>query len=193
MSQTDQEAAGELLGGEAISLTPVGFVTSPLKTPSLKADGKDLSQQRAVRRAENGVISHLVINREFSPLLDGIEEFSHLLVIYWPHLLPVKARATQKIHPAGFQDLPLTGVFATLSPARPNPLLATVVELLGREENLLVVKGLEAVDRTPVLDIKPYSRHYLYRDNARYAPWMEHLDRLFAQGEAQSGQAEGSA
>ena len=133
MNQTDQDGSGELLGGKPISLRPVGVVQSPLKTPSLKADGQDLAQRRAVRQDEHGVVSHLIINQEFAPLLDGVEDFSHLLVIYWPHLLPAKARGTQKIHPAGFQELPLVGVFASLSPARPNPLLATVVELLGRE------------------------------------------------------------
>ena len=121
MTQTDKDAACGLPGGETIGLAPVGLVKSPLKTPSLKAEGRDLSQRRAVRRAENDVVSYLVIKPELSPLLDGIEEFSHILVIYWPHLLPDEARATRKVHPAGFRDLPLTGVFATLSPARPNP------------------------------------------------------------------------
>lgn len=181
MDQNKHGGNGELIGADSITLTPVGFVESPLKAPTLKADGKDLTQRRALHRAENQAVSHLIINPEFSPLLYGIEEFSHILVIYWPHLLPSKARATQKVHPAGFRELPLTGVFASLSPARPNPLLATVVELLGREDNRLEVRGLEAVDQTPILDIKPYSKHYLYRENFRHAAWMDQLEEMLSE------------
>jgi tRNA (Thr-GGU) A37 N-methylase len=83
------------------------------------------------------------------------------------------------VHPAGFKDLPLVGVFATCSPARPNPLLVTVVKVISREDNVLNVFGLEAVDKSPILDIKPYSKHYLSREDVTIAPWMKALEDKF--------------
>lgn len=102
------------------------------------------------------VISQIVINKSLEAALDGIEGFSHLIIIYWMHRRPSNQQPATKVHPKGDQSLPLTGVFATRSPARPNPLGMTVVKLLERRENILEVVGLDAVNDTPVLDIKPY-------------------------------------
>ena len=77
----------------------------------------------------------------------------------------------------GRRDLPEVGVFATCSPARPNPILVTAVEVLGVEGTSLTVRGLEAVDRSPVLDIKPYNRNYLEVDGLKVSEWMERIQK----------------
>jgi tRNA (adenine37-N6)-methyltransferase len=121
----------------------------------------------------------LVILDEWRELLDGIEAFSHALVLYWPHLLEPARRKLRKVHPMGRQDLPLTGIFATRSPARPNPILVSVVRILGKNENVLKVKGLEAVDGSPILDIKPHVEAYDSKEKPTVAPWMERIQREF--------------
>jgi tRNA (Thr-GGU) A37 N-methylase len=69
------------------------------------------------------------------------------------------------------------GVFATCSPARPNPILVTAVKVLGVHANVLTVQGLEAVDRSPVLDIKPYNRNYMEMEDLKVADWMERIEQ----------------
>lgn len=166
----------------AFHIEPIGQVKSPLKAPSLRGGQGGIQRQGAhfgQVLQENNVDSLIVIERRFSPLLEGLEQFSHIVVIYWPHLLPPEGRLAQRVHPAGFEELPLTGVFATCSPARPNPLLTSVVSLLGRFDNVLEIHGLEAIDGSPVLDIKPYNRHYMMRENVRVPQWMDDLDRMY--------------
>ena len=93
----------------------------------------------------------------YAEALNGIEGFSHIWVIYWFHGndKPEK-RHTLKVHPRGNPANPLTGVFATRSPARPNLLGLNACRLVRREGNRLEVEGLDAWDGSPVLDIKPY-------------------------------------
>ena len=99
--------------------------------------------------------SKVVLAEEFAEGLDGIEGFSHVYVIFWLHKVKNRERRVLKVHPRGRRDLPLVGVFATRSPMRPNPIGLTLVELVERKGNVLVVRGLDAFDGTPVLDIKP--------------------------------------
>ena len=104
----------------------------------------------------NGKI-FVTVQPEFAEALDGIEGFSQIWVIYWFHGndTPEKRR-TLKVHPRRDPANPLTGVFATRSPARPNLLGLQACRLVSREGNRLEVAGLDAWDGSPVLDIKPY-------------------------------------
>lgn len=104
---------------------------------------------------------------EFEYGLKDIETASHLIVLSWYHkadrgLLQVNTPWDDKPH----------GVFATRSPSRPNPIAFSVVELIKRKENVLVVKGLDALDGTPVLDIKPYSSKNDSVENAKLG-WLD--------------------
>ena len=120
-------------------------------------------------------ISEIVIHDDLVDLLDGVEDFSHLLVLYWGHQITEESRSMTKVHPMGRQDLPLVGIFATRSPARPNPVLATVVQLVEREGNILRVQGLDAVDGSPVIDLKPDLPYYRARGEVRLADWMRQI------------------
>ena len=101
------------------------------------------------------LVSEIEIDEAVAPALEGIEEFSHIIVLFWIDRRDTSDRALQ-VHPQGRQDLPLKGVFATRSPARPNPVGLTVVKLLERDGRVLRVLGLDALNGTPILDIKPY-------------------------------------
>lgn len=166
-----------------IEILPVGRVSSPIDTVNLKADSSGLKQDelnqitRKHRKQIRETISQLVINEEYQELLDGIEAFSHVLVLYWPHLLDPERRKLKKVHPMGRKEFPLTGIFATRSPARPNPVLVSVVQVIERKENVLVVKGLEAVDGSPVIDIKPHTSSYDTLDKPKVPAWMEQIQR----------------
>jgi tRNA-Thr(GGU) m(6)t(6)A37 methyltransferase TsaA len=170
--------------GNDMVLRQVGVVKSPLTEPSLAAEHGDLSWKiRADRAAEErAVVSEIVIDAAFTGILDGIEDFSHCLVLYWAHRVSEEGRSMVKAHPMGRKDLPLVGIFATCSPARPNPLCAIVVRLLERSGNLLTVQGLDAVDGSPIIDIKPYNPSYYLVGEVRIAPWLEQIHRELAAG-----------
>jgi tRNA-Thr(GGU) m(6)t(6)A37 methyltransferase TsaA len=165
-----------------MTLVPVGIVQSCLKVPTLKVTRdnlelkpsmEELKQQQ--REIEN-TLSEILIFKQWEPLLKGIEAFSHILVLYWPHLLGPEKRTLEQVHPMGRKEIPLQGIYATCSPARPNPVLVSAVQLVKREENKLIVKGLEAVDQSPVIDIKPYSAHYMKKENLVFPEWMRKIN-----------------
>ena len=108
------------------------------------------------RRDWDNVISQLIFRPDLEDALEGLKEFSHLIVIFWFHLSPAGESAAHKTHPQMRPDLPLVGVLATRSPVRPNPLGMAVVKLEGQVKNVLIVTGLDALNGTPILDIKPY-------------------------------------
>ena len=120
-------------------------------------------------------LSKIVINKEFTKALEGLSGFSHVFVIFLMHEVAAEERKTLQVHPKGRKDLPLVGVFATRSPTRPNPLGLTLVELMSIKGNVMTVRGLDAFDGTPVLDIKPYRRIDMSKE-AKFPQWMGKLD-----------------
>ena len=178
----------EMMPMPAVKLNPVGVVRSPIKRPMLAADEDGLSLQermvdiKAYHRQVKETVCELVIDPQWAELLYGIEGFSHILVLYWPHLIDPARRQLRKVHPMGRKDLPLQGIFATCSPVRPNPVLLSAVVLLQRDDNVLKVKGFEAVDGSPVIDLKPYSKSYLQVENLRFPAWMERIHRELEEG-----------
>jgi len=145
---------------ERIALEPVARVMNDVKEPGMH-QWKD-------------VVSTIEFKPGFEESLDTIDDFSHILVLFWMHRSPQWDRSLAKTHPQRRADLPPVGVFATRSPVRPNPLGMSVVELAGREGNVLTVKGLDAIDGTPVVDVKPYLPGDSITD-ARVPEWVHRL------------------
>ena len=174
--------------GIEMTLKAVGRVRSPIKDPILRADDRCLELQGSLedarRRARDtaDTVSEIEVYPEVADLLDGVEDFSHLLVLYWAHLVPEEGRSLLKVHPIGRKEFPLKGVFATCSPARPNPVLVNAVRLLERNANVLRVSGLEAVDGTPLLDIKPYLPRYFKVEDPTLPDWMNRIVRELTEG-----------
>jgi tRNA-Thr(GGU) m(6)t(6)A37 methyltransferase TsaA len=100
------------------------------------------------------LVSRIVVRKEYAAGLNAIEEWSHLYVIFWMHKIADEKKTL--VCPSSEPGMPRVGIFATRAPIRPNPIGLSLVELVRREANVLVVKGLDALDGTPVLDIKPY-------------------------------------
>ena len=166
-----------------MQLSPVGEVKSELKNPTLKADESGLTLEKRMDRLreEQNRIKSLVceihILKKYEALLDGLEGFSHILVLYWPHLIDPTRRNLEKVHPMGRKDIPMQGIYATCSPVRPNPVLVSAVKLLGRKNNILKVQGLEAVNGSPIVDIKPYNKNYYGVSDATVPEWMEKIQK----------------
>lgn len=167
-----------------ILLRPVGVVKSDREEPSLVAETDELVWQAKTSEAREwqSIKSELVVNSELTGILDGIEDFSHILVLYWAHRVSPAGRSIIKVHPMGRKDLPLVGIFATCSPARPNSICATVARLVERKGNVLIVEGLDAVNGSPLLDIKPYNPTYFAPKNAKVAGWMARIQQEIAEG-----------
>jgi len=146
---------GELPG---MSLKAIGIVRNEVKQP--------------LRHGWGEIVSDIVLNSNLTEALDGLDEFSHLIVLYWMHQLPAGKQLSLKVHPMGKLELPLVGRFATRSPNRPNPVGQATVRLLERRGNILKVKGLDAIDGTPVIDIKPYIPGYDSATDAKAPPWI---------------------
>jgi L-fuculose-phosphate aldolase len=130
---------------EEYIVRPIGVVRSVLKDPA------DAPKQGALTGQE----AEIVVDRAYLPALEGFDRGrGKILVICWMHRAD---RGRLKVHPRDQEHLPERGVFSTRSPHRPNPLSLHTVTLLSIAGNVLRVRGMDAIDGTPVIDIKPHS------------------------------------
>ncbi|MFP4148170.1 MAG: tRNA (N6-threonylcarbamoyladenosine(37)-N6)-methyltransferase TrmO [Nitriliruptoraceae bacterium] len=123
-------------------LHPIGRVSSPLRIRALAPK----------QGGEGGSAAWLELDPEVTAGLDGLQRGDELVVLTWLHLAE---RDVLRVHPGGEEERPERGVFATRSPSRPNPIGLHRVTLLAIEPGRLQVEPLEAIDGTPVLDLKP--------------------------------------
>lgn len=116
----------------------------------------------------------LTILPRWEPALAGIEEYSHLIVVFW--LDQAKRARTPRVHrPEGRQEMPDVGLLATRTPRRPNPLGISTPRLLRREANTLWVHGIDAWPGTPILDIKGYTPRDDVHPDATVPDWLLQL------------------
>jgi tRNA-Thr(GGU) m(6)t(6)A37 methyltransferase TsaA len=121
-----------------MELVPIGLIRSPFWR-------LEEAPRQGIHTKE---VSTIEVFAEFAPALEGLEGFDHLIVLYWADRAPRDALRSRR-HKR-------RGVFASRSPARPNPICLSVCELVGIEGNRIRVRGLEALDNSPLLDIKPH-------------------------------------
>jgi tRNA-Thr(GGU) m(6)t(6)A37 methyltransferase TsaA len=115
------------------------------------------------------------VRRSPQESLVGIEDFSHLEIIFYFHMAdPAKINISAS-HPRDNKSFPRVGIFAQRKKARPNLLGSTIVKLLSVSGNTLRVSGLDAVDETPVIDIKPVVREFLPNEEIRQPVWETEL------------------
>jgi tRNA-Thr(GGU) m(6)t(6)A37 methyltransferase TsaA len=123
------------------------------------------------------VVSELHLDAELARGLDGIEAFSHVLVVYWMHESSFDGARDLVRRPRGRDDMPEVGIFAQRAKHRPNPIGVTAARVVGRDGAVLRVRGLDAIDGTPVLDIKPVMKGFLPRGDMREPDWAAELMR----------------
>jgi tRNA-Thr(GGU) m(6)t(6)A37 methyltransferase TsaA len=140
-----------------ITLKAIGIVRNEIKEPT--------------HRDSSDIVSEIIIDGRLNEALDDLDQFSHIIVLFWMHRS--RRPSPMKVHPRGNLERALMGVLATRSPSRPNPIGKATVKLLERNGNILKVRGLDAIDGTPVLDIKPYIPGYdSVDDDCRAPSWM---------------------
>jgi len=168
-----------------IHIRPVGVIKSRFKHFKWVSgeDPEEWRDRAAWMEQQRQSVSEIVVNENMEGILDGIEELSHLIVLFWGDQMPEEKRFITKVHPLGNPEFPLVGVFATHSPVRPNSILITVVKLLERNGNVLKVSGLDALDGSPLLDIKPYNSTYDEIEALKLPDWMKQLNQRFSQKE----------
>ena len=124
-----------------IIIRPIGFIRSPItdldKAPRLGS--------------EDSITGDLVVAEEYRDAFLGLEPGQKILILYWMHLAE---KDLLQVHPRKDYSRPLRGVFSTRSPQRPNPIAADTVEILEIQGTVIRVSGLDALDGTPLLDIK---------------------------------------
>jgi tRNA-Thr(GGU) m(6)t(6)A37 methyltransferase TsaA len=123
---------------------------------------------------KSGDQTSIVLNKEFESGLFGLEGYSHIYVFWWfdRNDTPEK-RAILQVHPMGNRDNPLTGVFATRSPVRPNLIALTLCKIVAVKDNVIQIEQTDAFDGTPVLDIKPFIPGYDTTEDAKMPEWLE--------------------
>lgn len=125
-----------------ITLTPIGVIRSDHQT----AAGTPIQPTYAEQ-----CVGRVIIDRSYEDALDDIEGFERVWLIY---LLDRAGEYRPRIVP--YRDVREHGLFATRSPCRPNPIGLSVVRLLARDRNVLQIRGVDVLDGTPLIDIKPY-------------------------------------
>lgn len=121
---------------------------------------------------EAGELSMVKIFTEFCEGLHRLNVFSHIIIIYWFHLRDnEKERRTLRVVPRRHHGAQRVGVFASRSPSRPNPIGFCVAELTKIEDCVLIVRGLDAFEGSPIIDIKPYLPRADAVPNARVPEW----------------------
>ena len=148
---------------EHFALRPIGFVRSPVTD--------------AVDEGWGVVESRIVLEPEYRPGLRGLGDFSHVVVVALLHGARFDPARHLIRRPRGLAEMPELGIFAQRAKDRPNPLGITVVRLLAVEPDSIAVRGLDAIDGTPVLDLKPYFPEFDSARDAVVPGWVERLMR----------------
>ncbi len=144
------------------SIEPIGFVKN--------------SRKKIEDDFWGDVVSEIIISDKISSeSLLGIDDFSHLEIIFYFHMADLAKINISASHPRDNKDFPRVGIFAQRKKARPNLLGSSIVKLLSVKGSKLQVSGLDAVDGTPVIDIKPVVREFLPNEEIRQPEWETEL------------------
>jgi tRNA-Thr(GGU) m(6)t(6)A37 methyltransferase TsaA len=123
-----------------------------------------------------GLISEIVVDEKYgADSLTGIEDFSHAEIVFYFNKVEDEKIITIMRHPRNNPDWPKIGIFAQRGKNRPNKIGITIVKILKRERNILSVQNLDAIDGTPVLDIKPVMIEFLPKEKIHQPEWATEL------------------
>lgn len=132
---------------------------------------KNTTKKTALTGWKN-LITEIVLDKRYAKGLDGIEGYSHVIIVYW---MGQEKECHLRHHPQGRKNVPYGGIFSCRCPQRPNRIAISTVKLLSLKNNSIKVKGLDILDGTPVLDIKPYTPQYDKVSKAKVPKWVNRL------------------
>lgn len=142
-----------------IVLKSIGFVKNNVKKPRFGNYANEVSE--------------IIVDKKLTDALNGIDDYSHVMIVYWMDKVKEKVITHR---PQGNPNVPVVGIFSCRCPQRPNPIAVSIVRLIGHEGNRIKVKGLDILDGTPIIDIKPHWPHYDTVDNAKIPDWVNELE-----------------
>ncbi|MBI4218903.1 MAG: tRNA (N6-threonylcarbamoyladenosine(37)-N6)-methyltransferase TrmO [Chloroflexi bacterium] len=142
-------------------LEEIGTVRSPVKEP--------------IESGWAEVVSDLVLEPRFARGLSGIDDFSHVLVVFLMHQALFDPNTDLVTRPDGRSDMPDVGIFAQRARHRPNPIGTSAVKIETVKGNIVTVRGLDAIDGTPLLDIKPYFPVFDRIEQPVVPDWVDRL------------------
>lgn len=145
---------------DEIVMKPIGFVKNSVTGRKDVSWGED--------------VSAIELKEEFCTGLSGLEDFTHAIILYYLDQAKYDREKHLQRRPQNREDMPLVGIFSQRGKDRPNQIGMTSVEIQAVDEKTLTVKGLDAIDGTPVLDIKPYYPVYDKKE-ANVPEWVDRL------------------
>ena len=118
--------------------------------------------------------SSIEIFKEYADALLGLDGFSHIIILAWFHKNDIEEkRRIHRVRPRGVKKNPLTGVFATRSPVRPNPVSHFTSRIISIDENIINIEKIGAFEGSPVIDIKPYIPEEDSASDVKLPKWLE--------------------
>jgi tRNA (adenine37-N6)-methyltransferase len=150
---------------ESITLRPIGHVVSTI--------------EETIDEKWGDVVSRIVLLPEYRGGLDRLERFSHAVIVTYLHRAKYEMTKHLKRSPRGLESMPRVGISSQRTKDRPNPIGTTAVRLIGVGTDDLEVQGLDAIDGTPVLDIKPYFPQYDRVENPGIPEWVNELTKAY--------------
>jgi tRNA (adenine37-N6)-methyltransferase len=144
-----------------IKLVPIGFVSSP----ATKQTDENWGQ----------ITSRILLEPEYTGALSGLGDFSHAIIVTYLHQASYEKEKHLQRRPRGLESMPEVGIFSQRAKDRPNPIGVTAVKIIHVTDCYIEVHGLDAINDTPVLDIKPYYPHYDKIDSPKVPEWVNRL------------------
>jgi len=144
-----------------IELVPVGFVANSVK--------------ETVDDNWGSVVSRLNIEPQFARGIRHLDQFSHAIIITYLHHSRFDPAKDLVRRPRGLGSMPEVGIFSQRAKDRPNPIGITTVKIVAVGDNYVDVRGLDAIDGTPIVDIKPYYLQFDSVPSAKTPPWVDEL------------------
>ncbi len=144
-----------------IKLKPIGFVSSPIT--------------ERVDENWGEIKSKTILFQDYDGAFLGLEKFSHAIIVTYLHEANYIKEKHLKRRPRNLKTMPLVGIFSQRVKDRPNPIGITAVEIIKIEGNTLEVRGLDAINETPILDVKPYYPQYDKIKKSHVPEWVNRL------------------
>ena len=144
---------------DEITIKPIGVARNSEKEPRFGSFADEVTE--------------IEVKEEYTDALNAIEDYSHVMVIYWMDKVD-ECNITHR--PQGNLEVPVVGIFSCRCPQRPNPIGVSIVKLESHKGNKIKIHGLDILDGTPIIDIKPYWPVYDKVRDAKVPDWVNKLD-----------------